>query len=312
MDLFNYNLADVLVVDDQASNIQLIYQVLHNDYNVYMARSGNEALELIQSKCPDIILLDVYMPELSGLELCRILKDDPVYCDIPIIFITSFTDPTQEVECWEAGGVDFVQKPINQLTLSKRVKSHLTLKFQADALKRTANLDGLTGIYNRRYFDEQGQVLFSHSQQIQSAFTVVMFDIDYFKDFNDRYGHLIGDDCLKSVSNCMRNVICDEYKLFARYGGEEFILLISGQPLDQVRTLIESICQAVVALKIPHESSHCNDFVTLSAGAVLCEKTQLIQLKGLIDQSDKLLYEAKAQGRNRFLLNDLNKDRVYL
>lgn len=304
MELFNSNVADVLVVDDQVSNIQLIYQVLHNDYNVYMARTGVEALELIKTQRPDIILLDVYMPELSGLDLCRMLKANPIYSDIPIIFITSFTDSTQEVECWEAGGVDFVPKPINQLTLSKRVKAHLTLKFQADALKRFANLDGLTGIHNRRYFDEQGPVLFAHSQQTQSVFSAVMFDIDYFKGFNDRYGHLMGDDCLKAVSNSMREVIDDEYKVFARYGGEEFILLMSGQSVEQVHTLIESICRAVVALEIPHESSQCNDFVTLSVGAVVCEKSQITELKDLIEQSDKSLYEAKEQGRNRVVIKE--------
>lgn len=304
MELFNCNVANVLVVDDQVSNIQLVYQVLHNDYNVYMARSGVEALELIKTQQPDIILLDVYMPELSGLELCCILKDDPICRDIPIIFITSFTDPAQEVACWEAGGVDFIQKPINQLTLSRRVKAHLTLKFQADALKRSANLDGLTKIHNRRYFDEQGPALYSHSLQSNRAFSVLMFDIDYFKDFNDRYGHLAGDDCLKAVSNCMKSVIGDEYTVFARYGGEEFILLVSGQLLPQVRTLIESVCQAVAALKIPHESSRCSDYVSLSAGAVFCQVPELTQLKYLIEKSDELLYEAKAQGRNRVMIKE--------
>ncbi|CUB03358.1 diguanylate cyclase domain-containing protein [Marinomonas fungiae] len=305
MERFNFEMADVLVVDDQASNIQLIYQVLHSDYNIYMARSGAEALELIKTQRPDIILLDVYMPELSGLELCRMLKGNPIYCDIPIIFITSFTEPEQEVECWEAGGVDFVQKPINQLTLSKRVKAHLTLKFQADVLKRLVNLDGLTGIYNRRYFDEQGAIFFSNSQQTNVGFSVVMFDIDYFKDFNDRYGHLVGDDCLKKVSFCINRLVNDDHKLFARYGGEEFILLISEASLLDVKSLIESICNAVAALKIPHESSKCSAYVTVSAGAVYCDNPEIARLNDLVEQSDVQLYRAKDAGRNQVFLKEI-------
>ncbi|SBS27184.1 Response regulator PleD [Marinomonas aquimarina] len=305
MALFDFQLANVLIVDDQVSNIQLIYQVLKDDYNVYMARSGTEAIDLIKSKRPDIILLDVYMPELTGLELCQILKADPYYSDIPIIFITSFTDPAQEVACWEAGGVDFVQKPINQLTLSRRVKAHLTLKFQADVLKHIANLDGLTGIYNRRYLDEQGAALFCHSQKQGEAFSVVMFDIDYFKGFNDQYGHLMGDDCLKAVAHCIKGLVSDEKEILVRYGGEEFILLISGKSKQQVGRLVDTICQAVSALKIPHESSGCSDFVSLSAGGLVCEHPERVELKSLIERSDVLLYQAKSEGRNRAVIESV-------
>ena len=146
--------ARILVVDDQPINIQVINQILGGSFQLRFAKSGQEALDICLSDPPDLILMDVIMPNLDGLTTCKIIKNTPNISDIPVVFITSLQKAEEENACWQAGGIDYMTKPVNPLPLTNRVNAHLTQKFQADLLKKLAYLDGLTGVYNRRYLDD--------------------------------------------------------------------------------------------------------------------------------------------------------------
>ena len=300
MDFFDLKGADVLVVDDQLSNIQLMNLLLKDHYNILMARSGEEALEVIEKQVPDIILLDVNMPGLSGLEVCEKLKQNPFYESIPVIFITALSDTDDEIECWKAGCVDFVRKPINHYTLINRVKAHLTLKFQSDALRNIALTDGLTGVENRRAFDMRSLEAQKLCFENGLSYAVIMIDIDFFKGFNDFYGHLAGDDCLKLIAMTMEKQVPKGKGEFARYGGEEFIAILMGLSKNDVDAILRSTLKSVSDLKIPHELSLCSEFVTASAGCAYVPPNHDVPLEAVIHQADEFLYRAKQSGRNQF------------
>ncbi|WP_067099235.1 diguanylate cyclase domain-containing protein [Marinomonas atlantica] len=301
MDFLNLKSADVLVVDDQPSNIQLMNLLLKDHYNIFMARSGEEALKIVENQVPDIILLDVTMPGMSGLEVCRLLKQNPLYENIPVIFITALGDTDDEIECWKAGCVDFVRKPINHYTLINRVKAHLTLKFQSDALRKVALTDGLTGVGNRRSFDIDAPEAFEMCVDNQVPCAIIMIDLDFFKGFNDYYGHLVGDDCLKLVAETVANQVPKGRGKLARYGGEEFVMMLTGLSEETIEGVIKSTLQSVEDLKIPHEQSLCSKFVTITAGCAMVKSNRIVPLEEVIRQADELLYRAKQAGRNRYI-----------
>mgnify|MGYP000459941983 CR=1 FL=1 len=172
--------AKILVVDDQPVNIQAIYSSLNGSYVVLAATSGEEALDLVVKENPDLILMDVVMPGLSGLDTCRTLKLQEETSEIPVIFITGSDSPEEENDCWDSGGIDFISKPVNPMTLRNRVKSHLMLKYQKDMLLKMVYVDGLTGVFNRRYLDEH---LIKHihlAKRTQRDTSVLLIDIDFF------------------------------------------------------------------------------------------------------------------------------------
>lgn len=163
-----------------------------------------------------MIILDVVMNDMDGLEACRRLKQDPSLRDIPVIFVTSSRDNDDEDDCWDAGGVDFLLKPVNAKTLLNRVKVHLTLKFQADLLRQMAYLDGLTGVFNRRYFDDFLLRQVAQVRRTGEPLSILLLDIDYFKQYNDCYGHLAGDDCLRKVADYLKSAIRRPLDMVAR------------------------------------------------------------------------------------------------
>jgi PleD family two-component response regulator len=197
----------LLVVDDQPVNIQALYQAFAADHQVLMATNGPQALALCTSKQPDLVLLDVVMPGMDGYEVCRQLQADPATRDIPVIFVTAHNDEVAETRGLEVGAVDFISKPINPKIVRARVKTHLTLKAHSDLLRQWVYLDGLTGVRNRRFFDQQLASEWARSQRNGSALSVVLLDVDFFKRYNDRYGHQAGDDCLRRVAACMRQAV---------------------------------------------------------------------------------------------------------
>lgn len=304
MEYFNLANANILVVDDQVTNLQIINEVLKEHYNVFVARSGEAALAHCYKNPPDIILLDVNMPGLSGLDVCQTLKRDPLYQAIPIIFITALQGAQDENACWDSGAVDFVRKPINEATLLNRVKAHLTLKFQADALRRSALLDGLTNVYNRRYFEQQIEVEWQRCFQHNVPFAVVMLDVDHFKSYNDSYGHLMGDDCLKAIAQTLNECVPNERSFLARYGGEEFVMVLVGLSESKVQQLTELCMSSVRALGIPHGADGAKDTVTLSIGCCLSIQNGASSiLSEMIANADKYLYQAKERGRDRAVVD---------
>lgn len=288
----------LLVVDDQPINIQTLYQIFHADHEVFMATGGAQALDYCRRTPPDLILLDVVMPEMGGLEVCRQLKANVATADIPIIFVTAQSDPADETRALEAGGVDFITKPVNPAVVRARVKTHLTLKAQGDLLRTLAFVDGLTGVANRRRFDEALEAEWRHCRRSGSPLTLLMIDIDHFKHYNDRYGHQAGDACLQAVATALKERLSRSHDLVARYGGEEFACLMQCD-LAAGQAKAEELRLAVESLDIPHEASSTARMVTISLGIATTVPNGDNTADQLLTAADAALYAAKKGGRNQ-------------
>ena len=289
----------LLVVDDQPINIQTLYQIFHADHEVFMATSGRQALDFCRNTPPDLILLDVVMPGMDGLEVCRQLKADVATADIPVIFVTAQSEPDDETKALGVGGVDFIPKPVNPAVVRARVKTHLTLKAQSDLLRKLAFIDGLTGVANRRAFDEALHAEWRHCQRSHLPLALIMIDIDHFKAYNDRYGHQDGDTCLQAVAKALKNALGRPHDLVARYGGEEFVCLMPECDLAAGQAKAEEICRAVAALGIPHDASATAAMVTISLGVTAAVPESNSSPVWLLATADAALYQAKSSGRNQ-------------
>ena len=293
----------LLVVDDQPINIRALHEIFAATHDVFMATSGEQALAFCRATPPDLVLLDVVMPQMSGLEVCRRLKQDPETAPIPVIFVTALDDPAEEEACWKAGGVDFITKPINAQTTRNRVRAHLTLKRQADVLRRLAWIDGLTGLANKRQFDERWMHEWKRCRREGLSLAVAIVDIDNFKAFNDTYGHLPGDDCLRNVARALHDSLARPGDFAARTGGEEFTCVMPDADGEGAERIAQRIDGAVRALQIPHAGA-AQAFVTVSVGLAIMPPSASEPPESLLKRADRALYRAKAAGRGRIVLDD--------
>ncbi len=289
----------LLMVDDQPTNIQVLYQAFATDHQVFIASSGEQALALCASKHPDLVLLDIEMPGMDGYEVCRRLKADATTRDIPVIFVTAHTDDVTETRGLDAGAVDFISKPINPKVVRARVKTHLTLKAQSDLLRQWVYTDGLTGVCNRRYFDERLADEWGRAQRNNTALSVVLIDIDFFKRYNDRYGHQAGDECLRRVAATLRASMQRPGDLIARYGGEEFVCLLPLTSLEGGLHLARLLGQNLFDQHMAHADSSVAPVVTASLGVCSVNGVCEVTADTLLRAADAQLYLAKSLGRNQ-------------
>ncbi len=296
----------LLVVDDEPINIQALYQTFGHDHQVFMATDGAQALTVAHEKLPDLILLDVVMPGLSGHEVLTQLKSDEVTRDIPVIFVTAHNDTASETQGLALGAVDFISKPINPSVVRARVRTHLTLKAHADLLRSMARIDGLTGIYNRRHFDERLDIEFRRAVRSQIPLALALADVDDFKKYNDHYGHLQGDDVLRQVAATLRATLKRPGDLLARYGGEEFVCILPEVSLKAATGFAHTLVESVRALNIEHAASRAAPVVTLSLGLSVYEPGQPGSAPLLLSAADTALYRAKHEGRARACVQALN------
>jgi len=289
--------ATVLLVDDVPANLSLLSGILRDDYRIQLATSGAKALELVAASAPDLILLDVMMPEMDGHEVCKRLKSNPATRDIPVLFVTAQNQIEDEELGLTLGAMDYIHKPISPPIIKARVRNHIALKLQTDALKRLTRVDGLTNVSNRRHFDDTLDTEMQRAKRTQSQLSVLMIDVDYFKPFNDHYGHGAGDQCLKQIAQAMQSEVSRPMDLLARYGGEEFVALLPGTDLKGACKVAEALREAVAALHIPHASSPVAEHVTICVGVATCNGATLTG--DLLGQADQALYQAKQAGRNQ-------------
>lgn len=289
----------LLVVDDQRINLQVVNDIFKADHEVCVATSGAEALDFCQQRLPDLILLDVVMPGMDGHEVCRRLKADPLTRDIPVIFITARDNVNDELQGLGEGAVDFIGKPLVPEIVRARVRTHLTLKYQSEFLHSLAFIDGLTGIANRRNFDETLEAEWRRCMRASQPIALLMIDIDYFKHYNDHYGHQAGDECLRAVAAALRGGMARSHDLVARYGGEEFACILPNTPLDGALTKAEELRQAICELSLPHAYSSTAPHLTISIGVAVTVPDAASQADSLIASADAQLYLAKQNGRNR-------------
>lgn len=289
----------LLIIDDQPVNIRLIHQLFQHDFDVFMATSGEAGLAKCKQALPDIILLDIVMDGIDGFEVCRQLKTDPSLKHIPIIFITGQFNEQDEVKGFELGAVDFIHKPINPVITKARVSTQLKLKQQTDLLRNIALVDGLTSIANRRRFDSALQYAWRHCMREQQPLSLSIVDIDYFKQYNDHYGHLLGDSALRAVAQCLQRSANRPQDLVARVGGEEFAILLPNTPLQNVSVILDRAFAAIQNLAIAHTTSPLNQ-LTVSAGYACILPDGTATTEQLYQQADQALYSAKQNNRNQY------------
>lgn len=290
--------ARLLIVDDQPASIHLIHNIFSADHDIFMARSGKEALDLCGKIFPDLVLLDVEMPGMDGLEVCRQMQMHAVNQDIPVIFVTGHESPEYENLCWEAGCVDFVSKPVNTVTLRNRVNAHLKLKFQNDLLRKIALIDGLTGVNNRRFFNQYLSAMWLRCKRDMKPLSVIMVDLDNFKRYNDFHGHLHGDECLQKVAMALRGNMCRPDDCVARFGGEEFVCLLPDTDLSGAIQVARRMEADVRALQIPHGNSDIASIVTISLGCGSVVPVDGNTETMLVELADRQLYKAKHSGKS--------------
>ncbi|MGV7207452.1 diguanylate cyclase [Oxalobacteraceae bacterium A2-2] len=292
----------ILVVDDAMENVQILHHALRDEHEVLFALDGEKALELAQQQSPDLILLDAVMPGMDGYAVCAALQAHPRLQSIPIIFVTALSQPEDETRALDAGAADFISKPFNVSVVRARVRTQLIVKRQADALREQSLTDGLTGVANRRHFNDMLDSEWRRCDRASLPLSVLMMDIDHFKLYNDHYGHQAGDLCLQQVAAAMKACAARPQDLLARYGGEEFVLLLPQEALHGAEVVARRIIEAIAALGLPHAASPTAPRVTLSIGIASIDlASEDGQPAALLRSADDLLYQAKQEGRNRYL-----------
>jgi diguanylate cyclase (GGDEF)-like protein len=296
----------VLVVDDAAINRQVLADLLKTDYTVILAKSGEQALALAAQHRPDLILLDVVMPEINGYEVLRQLKSDLRTAAIAVIFITGLDTPEDEERGLTLGASDYITKPFNLAVVRARVRCHLQIARQRRMLETFANIDGLTEIANRRHFDDRYAAEWASAVHQGQPLSVAILDIDFFKDYNDQAGHAMGDRVLQAVASVLTNGMIRSTDLAARYGGEEFALLMPGTDVEGALQLADRLREVTGKLTIPHPEVTETGRITVSLGGATLRPGTHESAADLLKAADDHLYRAKKEGRNRVVWREVD------
>lgn len=302
------NKASILVIDDAQENIDILHAGLRNTYTVMGAPSGEIALKMIKASPPDLILLDIVMPGIDGYELCQLLKQDEETQNIPIIFVSAKDNEKDEEYGLKLGAVDYVRKPFSLPIIHARVTTHVKLKQATDQLSRLASYDGLTGIANRRSFDENLNKMYHSASRLQHWLSIMLIDLDHFKGYNDHYGHLQGDDCLTEVGRLLSQQFSRSTEFVARYGGEEFVVLLTSDSPEEGQKAARRLLQATRDLCLEHKANSVADNVTMSIGVAAAIPAIGVEPSQLLEAADKQLYNAKDKGRDQIQSIVLHRD----
>lgn len=286
----------ILIVDDEKSNINILVDLLQSDYILSVAKNGRQCLKIaLSDQKPDLILLDVMMPEMDGYEVCAHLKADKQTKDIPIIFITAKTQEDDIEKAYNVGGNDYVTKPFKPKELISRIKKELKITSLIKHLENLSSYDQLTKVFNRRKFFELSQDVIDSKNDVH----VAMLDIDKFKSINDNYGHPVGDKVLQEVAKQASDALLQN-SIFARLGGEEFAVVYFEVSKDEAEQNLQTLRKSIEALQIEIDNTE-HIGVTISGGMV-SNAGQNKDLDKLLLQADEALYEAKESGRNKIIL----------
>lgn len=289
----------VLVADDDAINRQVLGELLKPDYMVLLAKNGEQTLERAARHLPDLILLDVMMPDMDGYEVLRRLREDPQTAHISVIFISGLDRPEDEANGLNLGASDYIAKPFNATVVTARVALHLQVVRQRRMLERLAHIDGLTELANRRRFDTVFEAEWQRARAARRPLSLALLDIDCFKQYNDRYGHPAGDRVLRAVARTAASFMRRPVDLAARYGGEELVLLMPDTYSEQAQQLLAGLRQAIEQLTIAHDASVVSPVLTVSVGGATLHEESTESAAELLDAVDNQLYRAKHAGRNR-------------
>jgi two-component system, cell cycle response regulator len=316
--------ARILIVDDHEDNVELLRARLEaRGYSTVSASDGQQALDAVEAEPPDLILLDVMMPKVSGTEVARRIKANRQLPFIPIIMQTALDSTQHKVEGLDAGADDYITKPINFAELEARVRAQLRIKMLQEEVERqrraleemneqlrhTSQTDALTGLDNRRHLQERLDEQFEHARRLSEPFSVLMCDLDKFKSVNDTYGHLVGDEVLKQLADIL-TAQAREIDHIGRYGGEEFMLLLPGTVADAGVTFAERVRRAVEAHVFTFEGGTLRR--TMSSGVAGWPHPRIRTCDELVKAADDALYVAKERGRNRVVRFDSHEFNTHL
>jgi diguanylate cyclase (GGDEF)-like protein len=303
----------ILVADDDRVTRACLRQAMEQEgYRVVEANDGESCLATFSALQPDVVLLDAVMPVMDGFTCCTNLQQMDGGNRTPILIITALEDADSVNQAFEAGAADYVTKPIHWAVLFQRVRRLIQqvrlyedLEKANHELKRLATFDGLTQVANRRYFDEYLQQEWQRMQREQDSLALILCDIDFFKAYNDTYGHQVGDDCLRQVAQALHRSAKRSVDLAARYGGEEFALILPNTDLEGAEQVARDIQLEIQSIAIPHRKSKVGEIVTVSMGVATTVPVPFIAPQMLIEAADRALYQAKDDGRNCFCTFEL-------
>jgi len=296
----------ILAVDDAKDTLMLLdFDLSDEGYKVLSAESGEECLELMSSENIDLVLLDIYMPGLSGLDTLTKIKEQPELSDIPVIMLSASDDEDQIVAALEIGAVDYVTKPYLAKVLLARIRTSLRLVEKTRALSEMAKVDFLTQVNNRMSFEQLGKMALNQCTRSGQGISIAMLDIDYFKQVNDQYGHHAGDETLRSVAQAI-SFVCRDYDILGRVGGEEFALCMPNTSEAKALKVCQRCLQAIEELQvsvIDHKDNYCDLSVTISIGLFTLDVEDNLRLDDMMKKADAALYQAKQEGRNRIVVH---------
>lgn len=286
----------ILIVDDSTSNLDILIELLH-DYDVIDTTNGKDAIEIANKEKIDLILLDIMMPNMDGYEVCEKLKSNEKTKNIPIIFITGKSDEESIEKAYKLGGSDYVTKPFLPLELKAKIKKELKIQDMMNELKLLALTDPMTKLYNRRYFNNISKHFFALAKREKQNLSIIMLDIDKFKNINDTYGHQVGDEVILSLANIL---IQNQRKsdIACRYGGEEFVMLLPNTPKQKAKFLAENIRKKINSNSIKLGSAKELKF-SVSIGVSEVDFYNETDIEQALKRADDALYKAKEGGRNR-------------
>ncbi|MFM2586808.1 diguanylate cyclase [Vibrio sp. TBV020] len=305
----------ILLVDDvQMERIQLAIRLKQLGHTVEMADSGKRALELYPDFEPELILLDISMPDMNGFEVSsQIRKLYPEW--VPIIFLSSHDEPTMIASAIEAGGDDYLIKPVDKIVLNSKLIAMQRIAFMRRELKqksaaltkanqeleKLAQEDGLTKVKNRRFVDQKLQEMILLHGRHELPLSIILLDVDKFKLFNDNYGHIEGDKCLIGLAEILTNLFVRSGEVVGRYGGEEFVVILGHTDQDKAQKDAARIQSALAEANITHEYSDVSDSVTVSQGVLTTIPNGKESIEQIYELVDKQLYQAKVAGRNQYI-----------
>jgi diguanylate cyclase (GGDEF)-like protein len=291
------NTYTILIVDDEKMNLDILGQVLSPMSRLLIAKNGKRALELAQKHVPDLILLDVLMPEMSGFEVIAALKASSITDHIPVIFITGLTSEENEERGFFLGAVDYITKPFNRTIVKARVTTHIRIIDQMRTIEQIAFVDPLTKISNRRGFDKLFTCEWKKAMEDNQPISFMIIDADKFKNYNDSYGHPQGDILLQTIAEVFAR-LAPRPEHAARWGGEEFVMMLPGMDFDEAEEVAQQVRKEVEALRVPRENGELTT-ITVSIGLNSTVPDDTTTIGDFIKKADEALYQAKESGRNR-------------
>jgi len=292
----------ILITDDEKFNLDILGRILSPSYNILIARNGERALELAKQNRPDIILLDVIMPGMTGFDVITKLKDCDATINIPVIFITGLTDAADEERGFFLGAVDYIAKPFNKSIVKARVNTHIKIVDQMRTIERIGLIDSLTKVSNRRGFENRFNADWGRAVREKTPISYMIMDIDKFKNYNDTYGHHQGDAALRAFAETAVQTTNRPSDFVARWGGEEFVLLLANTDLEGAAGVAENVRKNAEAMEIPTEDGDITK-ITVSIGINSIIPDINTSSEDFMYKADQALYRAKEAGRNRVELH---------